>query len=170
MDCIVHGVTKSQTRLSDFHFHFQVIVQTLPLTVLCQIKMCVCVCVCMWTHSIVPSSLQPHELYPIRFLCPWQEYWSGLPFPTWGNLSHPDAETASLVSPALAGRFFTRHHLGSPWRRSTDQHAKIKQEEVSLHPRLLFLILIYLAARGPSCKMSDVHCLVRGLWVWHVNP
>ena len=23
MDCIIHGVTKSQTRLSDFHFHFQ---------------------------------------------------------------------------------------------------------------------------------------------------
>ena len=23
MDHIVHGVTKSQTRLSDFHFHFQ---------------------------------------------------------------------------------------------------------------------------------------------------
>jgi len=22
MDCIVHGVTKSWTRLSDFHFHF----------------------------------------------------------------------------------------------------------------------------------------------------
>ena len=22
MDCTVHGVTKSQTRLSDFHFHF----------------------------------------------------------------------------------------------------------------------------------------------------
>ena len=22
MDCIVHGVTKSQTRLSDFHFYF----------------------------------------------------------------------------------------------------------------------------------------------------
>ena len=22
MDCIVHGVTKNQTRLSDFHFHF----------------------------------------------------------------------------------------------------------------------------------------------------
>ena len=23
MDCIVHGVTKSQKQLSDFHFHFQ---------------------------------------------------------------------------------------------------------------------------------------------------
>ena len=22
MDCIVHGVARSQTRLSDFHFHF----------------------------------------------------------------------------------------------------------------------------------------------------
>ena len=26
MDCTVHGVTKSWTRLSDFHFHFQVLV------------------------------------------------------------------------------------------------------------------------------------------------
>ena len=23
MDCIVHGVTKSQTQVRDFHFHFQ---------------------------------------------------------------------------------------------------------------------------------------------------
>ena len=23
MDCIVHGVAKSRTRLTDFHFHFQ---------------------------------------------------------------------------------------------------------------------------------------------------
>ena len=26
MDCIVHGVTKSQTQLSDFHFHFSLAV------------------------------------------------------------------------------------------------------------------------------------------------
>ena len=25
MDCIVHGVTKTQTRLSDFHFHFSLL-------------------------------------------------------------------------------------------------------------------------------------------------
>ena len=25
MDCIVHGVAKSQTQLSDFHFHFNVL-------------------------------------------------------------------------------------------------------------------------------------------------
>ena len=28
MDCIVHGVPKSPTRLSDFHFHFQSVSQS----------------------------------------------------------------------------------------------------------------------------------------------
>ena len=36
-----------------------------------------------------------------------QEYWSGLPFPSPGALPNPGVEPTSLVSPALAGRFFT---------------------------------------------------------------
>ena len=28
MDCIVHGVSKSQTRMSNFHFHFTVVKYT----------------------------------------------------------------------------------------------------------------------------------------------
>ena len=36
-----------------------------------------------------------------------QEYWSGLPFPTPGDLSDPGIKPMSLVSPALAGKFFT---------------------------------------------------------------
>ena len=36
-----------------------------------------------------------------------QEYWSGLPFPSPGNLPDPGIEPASLISPALAGRLFT---------------------------------------------------------------
>ena len=36
-----------------------------------------------------------------------QEYWSELPFPTPENLPDPGIEPKSLVSPALAGRFFT---------------------------------------------------------------
>ena len=35
-----------------------------------------------------------------------QEYWSGLPCPSPGDLPHPGIEPESLVSPALAGRFF----------------------------------------------------------------
>ena len=36
-----------------------------------------------------------------------QEYWSGLPFPTPGDLPDSGIEPVSLASPALAGRFFT---------------------------------------------------------------
>ena len=41
---------------------------------------------------------------PLSMEFPRQEYWHGLPFPSPGGLPNPEAE---LVSPALAGRFFT---------------------------------------------------------------
>ena len=45
-----------------------------------------------------------------------QGHWSGLPFPSPGHLLDPGIEPASLVSPALTGRFFTTtaSHLRSP--------------------------------------------------------
>ena len=36
-----------------------------------------------------------------------QEYWSGLPFPTPGNLSDSGIEPTFLASPVLTDRFFT---------------------------------------------------------------
>ena len=36
-----------------------------------------------------------------------QEYWSGLPLPTLGDLPDPGIEPESLMPPALAGGFFT---------------------------------------------------------------
>ena len=36
-----------------------------------------------------------------------QEDWSELPYPPSGDLPDPRMESASLTSPALAGRFFT---------------------------------------------------------------
>ena len=36
-----------------------------------------------------------------------QEYWSGLPLSSPGDLPDPGVELASLVSPGLAGGFFT---------------------------------------------------------------
>ena len=38
---------------------------------------------------------------------PRQEYWSGLPFPSPGDLPDPRIEPMSPASPALAGGFFT---------------------------------------------------------------
>ena len=67
------------------------------------------------SHSVLSDSLQPHGLLPTRLLCPWdfsrQEYWSGLPFPTLGDLPYLGMETESS---ALAGEFFTTKPLGKP--------------------------------------------------------
>ena len=43
-----------------------------------------------------------------------QECWSGLPFPTPGDLPDPGIKPMSLASPALAGGFFTTVPLGKP--------------------------------------------------------
>ena len=61
--------------------------------------------------SAIPNSLQPYGLWCARLLCPWglsrKEYWSGLSCPPPGDLPNPGTELESLMSPALAGRFFT---------------------------------------------------------------
>ena len=51
------------------------------------------------------SGIETHQA-PLSMEFLRQEYWSGLLFPTPGHISDPGIETASLVSPALAGRFF----------------------------------------------------------------
>ena len=72
---------------------------------------CVCMCVCVCVHA---------QSYPTLYN-PWtgacqaalsmefskQEYWSGLPFPTPGDLPDLGIELKSLAFPTLATRFFT---------------------------------------------------------------
>ena len=59
--------------------------------------------------------VQPHELgahqAPLFMGFPRQEYWSGLPFPSPGDLPDPGIEP---TSPNLAGVFFTTEPLGKP--------------------------------------------------------
>ena len=50
---------------------------------------------------------------PLSWGVPRQEYWSGLPFPTPGDLPDLGIESVSLVSPSLA-RFFTTEPPGKP--------------------------------------------------------
>ena len=44
---------------------------------------------------------------PLFMGFPIQEYWSGLPFPSAGDLPYPEIKLASLEFPDLAGEFFT---------------------------------------------------------------
>jgi len=53
---------------------------------------CVCVCVCV-SHSAVSNSLWPRGLRSMGFYR--QEYWSGLPFYSPGDLPNPGIEPGS---------------------------------------------------------------------------
>ena len=56
------------------------------------------------SHSVVSNLLQPHGL-SMEFSR--QGYWSGLPFPILGDLPDSGIKPPLLMSPALAGKFFT---------------------------------------------------------------
>ena len=59
---------------------------------------------------LLSDSLQPYGLAlqaPLSMGFSKQEYWSGLPCPSPGDLPNLGIEPASLTSPALAGGFFT---------------------------------------------------------------
>ena len=56
---------------------------------------------------VAPSTLARQA--PLSMGFSRQAYWSGLSFPTAGVLPHPGIKPTSLVSPALAARFFTTH-------------------------------------------------------------
>ena len=60
-----------------------------------------------------------------------QEYWNGLSCPPPGDLSHPGIEPTSLMSPALAGRFFTVAPPGKPFRLLRDSDMKLRPEMMS---------------------------------------
>ena len=73
----------------------------------------VCVCAC----SVMSDSKTPwtvaHQA-PLSMGFPRQEYWSGLPFPSPGDLPDPGIEPMSLASPARSVCSLPLHHLGSP--------------------------------------------------------
>ena len=78
-----------------------------------EVVMFLCVC------SVVSDSLRPHGLQPTRLLCPWdsvgfsrQEYWSGLPFPSPGDLPNPGIKPRS---PALQTDALPSEPPGKPW-------------------------------------------------------
>ena len=63
------------------------------------------VCVHVFSHSVVSYSLWPHGQALSSTEFSRQEYWSGLPFPTPGDLPDPGMEPRLLPSPALVGGF-----------------------------------------------------------------
>ena len=66
---------------------------------LCELLSCVQFFATLWTVA--------HQA-PLSMQFSRQESWSGLACPPPGDLPNPGTKPASLTSPVLAGRFFTR--------------------------------------------------------------
>ena len=68
---------------------------------------------CVCTVSLFSHVSLPETLWTVAHQAPWskgfsrQEYWSGLPCPPLGDHPDPGIKPTSLMSPALAVRFFT---------------------------------------------------------------
>ena len=56
-----------------------------------------------------------------------QEYWSELPFPSPGKLLNPGVELVSLMSPAIAGGFFTTEQPGKSLQSALKEVSKFAE-------------------------------------------
>ena len=72
-------------------------------------------CCAALSRSFVSDSLQPHGLWPTKFLCPLgfsrQEYWRGLTCPPPGDIPNPGIEPRS---PALQADSLRSEPPGKP--------------------------------------------------------
>ena len=72
----------------------------------------------MLSRSVVDSFVTPWTVAcqaPLSVEFSRQEYQSGQPFPSPGDLPDPGIEPGSLASPVLAGGFFTTEPPGKYW-------------------------------------------------------
>ena len=86
-----------------------------------------------WVLQSCPTLCNSSDCSPPRLFCSWgfsrQEYWSGLPWPPPGDLRNPGIEPMSLMSPALAGEFFT---TSTTWKAPQLEVLSRNYKDVSL--------------------------------------
>ena len=93
------------------------------------------------------------HLAPLSVGSPRQEYWSGLTFPSLGDLPNPGIEPAL---PALTGGFFTAEPLGKPFQSNTLLQLSENGKEDPSPPAFLSAALPhwYRLARESLCVQS----------------
>ena len=71
---------------------------------------------------------------PLSMGFSWQEYWSGLPFPSPGGFPDPGIKPMSLRSLALQADTLPLSHRGSPFSRlELKQEAKTGEKSLEQH-------------------------------------
>ena len=96
-----------------------------------------------------------------------QEYWSGLPFPSPGDLPDPGIKITSLMSPSLAGRFFS---TSTAWKTLSEHVSYLLLHKPDYYNRKQSLVM---GDMEPLLvfNISQVLVLYRGdrIWLWGRN-
>ena len=118
--------------------------------------------VCMLSHlSCVQSFETLWTIAPLSVRFSRQEYWSGLPCPSPGDFPNPGIKPASLMSPALAGRFFT---TSATWEvlvpnsitgKYQFQKSPGKRSTIYMHDTLPLNVFTNLKAHSSSQKFES---------------
>ena len=127
------------------------------------------------SHSVVSDSLQPHGLQPARLHCPWrfcrQQYWSGKPFPSPGDLPNPGIKPRS---PALQEDSLPAEPPGKPKNTGESSLSLLQQifltQESSqglLHCRQILYQLRVWGKFEDRGKVWGESLMVNSKWVIH---
>ena len=92
-----------------------------------------------------------------------QEYWSGMPLPSWGDLPNPRTEPASLMSPVLAGKFFTT-------RTTWEAPRCIQFSSVQSLSRVRLFATPWIAVRQASLSITNSQSSLRLTSIKSVMP
>ena len=83
----------------------------------------------LFSHSVVSNSFAPTWAVacqaPLSIGFPRREYWSGLPFPSPGDLPDPEIES---MSPASAGGLFTTEPPDKPPKKWVQMNLSTRQK------------------------------------------
>ena len=114
-----------------------------------RVCVCVCVCVCVISHFYLcdPIDCSPpgSSIHGISR----QEYWSGLPFPTPGNLPISGIKHISLCLPHWQADSLPLSHLGSLFNIQRDT-------EISRDLNVYLCIYMYICISKYICCLSSV--------------
>ena len=102
-----------------------------------------------------------------------QVYWSGLPFRPLGDLPDPGIKPASLVSPALPGRFFTAEPQGKPrkfWYSPIILNSFLQFSSFQLLSHVRLFATPWITARQASLSITNFLSSLKAMSIQSVMP
>ena len=117
--------------------------------------------VCILSRSVVSDPVRPYGLQPTRLLCPQDSQGKNtgvgtavvMPWPPPGDFPDPGIEPSFLMSPALAGRFFTTSATWEAQMQTTTYKTDQQQDPTVLHRKLYSISCDKLSWKRTSKRM-----------------